>query len=70
MSRGVAQFGRVLGLGPRCRRFEPCHLDHRVATLLRQSLLPLILGEVAFLGIFSKIFSTKYFIFFMHPFVC
>ena len=25
--RGVAQFGRVLGLGPRCRRFESCHLD-------------------------------------------
>ena len=21
---GVAQFGRVLGLGPRCRRFESC----------------------------------------------
>ena len=27
--RDVAQFGRVLGLGPRCRRFEPCHLDHQ-----------------------------------------
>ncbi len=26
--RGVAQFGRVLGLGPRCRRFESCRLDH------------------------------------------
>ena len=26
--RGVTQLGRVLGLGPRCRRFEPCHLDH------------------------------------------
>ena len=25
---GVAQFGRVLGLGPRCRRFESCRLDH------------------------------------------
>ena len=25
--RGVAQFGRVLGLGPRCRRFESCRLD-------------------------------------------
>ena len=25
--RGVTQFGRVLGLGPRCRRFESCHLD-------------------------------------------
>ena len=27
--RGVAQFGRVLGLGPRCRRFESCRLDHQ-----------------------------------------
>ena len=27
LNRGVAQFGRVLGLGPRCRRFESCHLD-------------------------------------------
>ena len=26
--RGVAQFGRVLGLGPRCRRFKSCRLDH------------------------------------------
>ena len=26
--RGVTQFGRVLGLGPRCRRFKSCHLDH------------------------------------------
>ena len=26
--RGVTQFGRVLGLGPRCRRFESCRLDH------------------------------------------
>ena len=25
--RDVAQFGRVLGLGPRCRRFKSCHLD-------------------------------------------
>ena len=23
----VTQFGRVLGLGPRCRRFESCHPD-------------------------------------------
>ena len=27
--RGVAQFGRVLGLGPRCRRFKSCHLDQK-----------------------------------------
>ena len=25
--RGVAQFGRVPGLGPGGRRFEPCHPD-------------------------------------------
>ena len=25
--RDVAQFGRVPGLGPGCRRFESCHLD-------------------------------------------
>ena len=25
--RDVTQFGRVLGLGPRCRRFKSCHLD-------------------------------------------
>ena len=28
-NRGVAQFGRVLGLGPRCRRFKSCRLDQR-----------------------------------------
>ena len=28
--RGVAQPGRVLGLGPRCRRFEPSHPDQLV----------------------------------------
>ena len=27
--RGVTQFGRVLGFGPRCRRFNSCHLDHK-----------------------------------------
>ena len=26
--RGVAQFGGALGLGPRCRRFKSCRLDH------------------------------------------
>ena len=30
--RGVTQFGRVLGLGPRCRRFKSCHLDHKRVT--------------------------------------
>ena len=27
--RGVAQFGSALGLGPRGRRFESCHPDHK-----------------------------------------
>lgn len=27
---GVAQFGRVLGLGPRCRGFESCHPDQHI----------------------------------------
>ena len=27
--REVAQLGRVLGLGPRCRRFESCLPDHQ-----------------------------------------
>ncbi len=26
--RGVAQIGRALGLGPRCRRFKSFHPDH------------------------------------------
>ena len=26
-NRGIAQFGRVRGLGPRCRRFESCCPD-------------------------------------------
>ena len=29
--RGVAQFGRVLALGARCRRFESCRLNHVAA---------------------------------------
>ena len=32
--RGVAQFGRVLALGARCRRFESCRLDHIVPNIL------------------------------------
>ena len=28
VERGVAQPGRVLGLGPRCRMFESCRPDH------------------------------------------
>ena len=30
--RGVAQPGRVLGLGPRCRMFESCRPDHKKKT--------------------------------------
>ena len=30
--RGVAQFGRVLGSGPRGRRFKSSHSDHNVET--------------------------------------
>ena len=30
--RGVAQFGRVLGSGPRGRRFESSHSDHQNAS--------------------------------------
>ena len=26
--REIAQLGRALGLGPRCRRFESCFPDH------------------------------------------
>ena len=28
--RDVTQFGRVLALGARCRRFESCHPDHSI----------------------------------------
>ena len=31
-SRGVAQSGRVLGLGPRCRRFESFRPDQKIQT--------------------------------------
>ena len=33
--RGVAQPGRVLGLGPRCRRFEPSHPDQKIQIGIR-----------------------------------
>lgn len=36
--RGVTQFGRVLGLGPRCRRFKSCHLDHKQVITFRYDL--------------------------------
>lgn len=31
--RGVAQSGRVLGLGPRCRRFESFRPDQKIQTV-------------------------------------
>ena len=37
--RGVAQFGRVLGLGPRCRRFESCRLDQLPQKINRKNFL-------------------------------
>ena len=46
--RGVTQFGRVLGLGPRCRRFKSCHLDHS------KSPLPIGKGLISWKNLFSK----------------
>ena len=49
--RGVAQFGRVLGLGPRCRRFKSCHLDqikktiHRVVFFIWSRIVTVLEGE-------------------------
>ena len=37
--RGVAQSGRVLGLGPRCRRFESFRPDQKIQTDLFRSVL-------------------------------
>ena len=37
--RGVAQFGRVLALGARCRKFESCHLDQLQKAELRKKLV-------------------------------
>lgn len=31
--QGVAQFGRALGLGPRCRGFESYHLDQNLGSV-------------------------------------
>lgn len=36
--RGVAQFGRVLALGARCRRFESCRLDQTFQKKLKKVL--------------------------------
>ena len=32
--REIAQLGRALGLGPRCRRFESCFPDHLNASVV------------------------------------
>ena len=37
--RGVAQSGRVLGLGPRCRRFESFRPDHEIQTVANAAVL-------------------------------
>ena len=42
--RGVTQFGRVLGLGPRCRRFKSCHLDHEFDFRYQRVRLSLVMG--------------------------
>ena len=34
ISPDVAQFGRALALGARCRRFESCHSDHNSTGIL------------------------------------
>lgn len=41
--RGVAQSGRVLGLGPRCRRFESFRPDHEIQTVANAAVLILCL---------------------------
>ena len=41
--RGVAQFGRVPGLGPGCRRFKSCHLDQKGGFLTAFYFLPKLL---------------------------
>ena len=35
----VAQFGRALGLGPRCRRFKSCHPYHLAGWKLPHAIL-------------------------------
>ena len=46
--RGVTQFGRVLGLGPRCRRFESCHLDQKnLVKLLTMDQKPAIINRLS-----------------------
>ena len=57
--RGVAQFGRVLGLGPRCRRFESCRLDHKRVAKKMPSKKPRIYRGFSHFqrGIFEDVFT-------------
>ena len=46
--RGVTQFGRVLGLGPRCRRFKSCRLDQKnLVKLLTMDQKPAIINRLS-----------------------
>ena len=55
LSRGVAQFGRVLRSGRRCRRFKSCHLDQIAASVLSLAAIFFIkvLGTHRSLGLLS-----------------
>ncbi len=53
--RGVAQSGRVLALGARCRRFEPFRPDHEIQTAHQERfffcfLILSLSSKVVFLG--------------------
>ncbi len=52
--RGVAQFGRVLALGARCRRFKSCRLDQNKSTI-----------SVRELSIYFVLFSLNFSLFFL-----
>ena len=57
--RGVAQFGRVLGLGPRCRRFKSCRPDQNpcgrcVASVVRIFLFGMVGLACKSVGLRSK----------------
>ena len=51
--REVAQLGRVLGLGPRCRRFESCLPDHQATNGLLFFLKKAIPNFTLFFGIIA-----------------
>ena len=56
--REVAQLGRVLGLGPRCRRFESCLPDMLIHKRQR-------LNAVVFLYFMGSVFVIKYLAYFI-----